>query len=140
MTGGRVLSIREGLGYRPILKLNGFFHRQQPRATVVYGDLLMFPTTLVTTRIPDYIQFMQNFYNQTVVWDQMRHIPDETLQEYIYEMLQANGPREMLETVETAPLTLNAAGYDPLKGFWLDFQDHIPLFRQERWWDDGSNE
>ena len=139
MTGGRILAVHEGQeGVRPILNVQGFFHRNQPEATIFYGQVLMFPQTVVTTRIPDYIMFMDTLKGVSTTWAQMRRIPYETPTDYYYQMIQARGAREGLETIQHAPMTLNAAGYDGLRGFWLDFQGISPLFQQPRWWEDGS--
>lgn len=108
-------------------------------STVLYGEQVLLPFTgAVGTAAPqDYTfwEWFQNLTGKPTVWNQMRAIPMETLDQYIMRW-----PKLPLFSIAQGTMTLLAAGNDPLKGYWLQFAGQIPIFNQPNWWEETEDE
>ena len=139
--GGRIMAIKEENGWRPVLRVESIVpvHAQgeYPESTILRGEQLFFQTQrLGDQRFVDWVRFLQNFYEVPTVWGQLRCIRLESMEEWMQMMRQAYLPKIPVEPVQEANLKLLAAGYDKVKGYWLQFHGRLPLFQQRNWWQD----
>lgn len=138
--GGRILAINEGAGYRPVLVVQSVhfypqFNANRP-STVLFGSQVMFPDgpyggPIMSANDVSFSGFLSNLIGYPTVWNQLTPTPGETLDQFY-----TGWPQLPLTSVSQATVKLVASGYDPIRGYWIQFDNTIaPLFAQANWWD-----
>lgn len=141
--GGRILALNEGMGYRPVLVVKTVTFYPQKDAyrpcTILTGDQVLLPLSgAIGSPLPVNYQFQQFFQPQIgkcVAWNQMRSIPIINLDSFYRRWW-----RLPVKSIKQANITLMAAGQDPTKGSWLQFEGKIPLFDQPDWYDEPEDD
>lgn len=142
MAGGRLLGMYEQVEptpckwklYRPIMSVTSFSTCPQYMATppsiMIYGNQTMyFPEQASPNQ---FIKFMATWVGKTTEWAQLRVLSNQQDSE---EQVFAAWPYLPVNIVSKQNLFLVAAGYDPLKGNWLQFSGNsLQLFQQPDWY------
>jgi len=118
-------------GLRAVLAVN--FIRADVQSYTCYGQsLYMIHYDVGQLTVQDsFAFFCRQFYNKSFEWDQLSAPPPNPLLQnsrvYLIPVPQAPPP------VAIGMMTLLSSGYDPLKGFWLQFEGSFdltcPLFK-----------
>lgn len=116
-------------GLAPVLSVQSLLPKVQ--STVFYGNTLyMLDNDVgIFNRQTGFVKFMDQFLNRSVPWAELTQIPYwPGLRRLSAKPVAAQDP-----PVAMAPLIMLGAGYDPLKGYWLEFQGNFflgfPLFQ-----------
>jgi hypothetical protein len=134
---GRTIAINEGFGFRPLLSVQSFQYLNAqgttPQSTLVLGSQLMYQQIMEDRA--GFVQFIRQYFGKPNLYTQLRSRLHESLEEFIY---QWSFMGQILEVVPTAQaeLTMITGGYDPLKGYWLQFTGFVPFFALPDWWDE----
>jgi hypothetical protein len=134
---GRMLAVNEGFSFRPILAVQSFQFvnatAQTPQSTLIFGSQLMYEPIMEDRS--GFRMFIKALYNQPTLYTQMRPRLHETLEEFNYEWRMMATVLAVVPTAQ-AELTMINGGYDPIRGYWLQFAGHVPFFDLPDWWVD----
>jgi len=133
--GGRMLAIDEGSGYRPILTVQTIQYIPQlnarPASTILFGSQLLFQVDNPS----GYQSFLQAYVGVATLWAQLR-MATELSEEQLYLIW----PKLPIELVIEQPISILAAGNDPVAGYWVQFPGTITLFSQTNWYDESDDQ
>ena len=119
-------------GYAPILSVENYFPKVQ--STIFYGQNLYMPGHAVgvfdnQTRFK---YFLSRYKNKKKVWAELAQVPISPYLRRIY--VEPTIPQD--PPVVEASIQLIDGGYDPLKGYWVEFLGNFflsfPLFQPQQ--------
>lgn len=120
--------VQEQLGYRPILSVRFIVAKVQ--TTVFFGNDL-YSLSLTSNISPDilFANLIKNYANRQETWVQLQAIPNPVIP---YPTVQFQY-RPNVPPVSTGVMSALAGGYDPLRGYWVEFAGNyflqFPIFR-----------
>lgn len=119
-------------GQRPILAVTGIVAKVQ--STVLFGnDLYSIGLASNLDQMTIFRNFVISFKNQTPrTWAQLSQIPPPPIP-YPYNVAFANSAPPPVPPVSHGKLDVMDAGYDPLRGYWIEFLGNyfltFPIFK-----------
>ena len=118
-------------GHRAIMAVQRIMGKVQ--TTVLFGrDLYVIGLTSNLDEATIWGNFLNSFSGRSCEWAQLNRVPPPPLPTPGYLLQYQTGP-PMGPPVSTGRLTLLSAGWDPLRGFWIEFAGNywltFPIFK-----------